>query len=798
MNTLKLAIRNIRKNDSYSLINIIGLSLAFTLCLMVFSVVIEENSYDKNWNKANCIYRINTVESTKGIEGEIPVAFANLGLELKRLFPEVEASAAIFRRNNYMNFGADQTVEVSSVYMQIDALNILDLKILEGNPSELIGGKINIMIDNEFKEKYFKNENVIGKTIKNSDPLLDKNEDQEYIVTAVFDKISYNSTFRSPVVTLSPVMNKELSKNGDGYYQEQYISLKPNTEISVFTQKVNKWYNDFLSDSSKNKNSFRFQPLQDIYMNPLSDTYISGNKKTSSIYQAVAGLVLLISCINFINLYSVRTIKKVKTINLHKIMGATKLSLTNALLVEAVIIFLISSFISLIIFLFTLSPLEQFLHFSLVYVRDNIGFIIVLFLTFTLLLGLIIGFYPAWRISNVKSSEALKNKISKASNSEIWTKKTLIVMQFVVSLIVIIGLFTVKTQLNLIENSPKGLNTDNLLNIKSFYLSKNSSAIKNELLRIPGVEKVSISGWRPNAGAGYFGRYLDDPENPDKKTLVNFIGGDSDLVPILNIKLLKGRLLSATDYQGFPKLNSVDSETKILNALLTESTAKKLGVSTLGILYPGLDIIPVGIVADFHSQSFHNSLTPTAIIALDSQEYGNILIKTKENLRKEIRSDIALTLKKFYPDKFLEHEWVDELMAKNYQKEIQLSNLFTIFSIIALFISALGVTGLIYQNVEQRNKEIGIRKVLGATIYRISSLFSKEYVFMSILAIVISGPIAWYLCNLWLEDFAYKIEVQWWFFILAGLIVLVVTLITVNIQTIRAALTNPVDSLRDE
>ena len=174
------------------------------------------------------------------------------------------------------------------------------------------------------------------------------------------------------------------------------------------------------------------------------------------------------------------------------------------------------------------------------------------------------------------------------------------------------------------------------------------------------------------------------------------------------------------------------------------------------------------------------------------------MIKIKEGQEKASLTAIDNVLKSHFPDRLINYEWVDEVVAKSYAKETQQAQLFTFFSFLALFISALGVTGLIYQSVEQRNKEIGIRKVLGATIYRISSLFSKEYVLMSILAIMISGPIAWYLCNLWLEDFAYKIDVQWWFFILAGLIVLVVTLITVNIQTIRAALTNPVDSLRDE
>jgi len=798
MNNIKLAIRNISKNGSYTWINVLGLTLAFTLCLLVFSIVIEEKSYDTSWSKADRIYRINTIESTKGVEGEISQAYANLGIELKRQFPEVEAAAALFRRDIYLNLGAEQTVEVPSLFVQKDAFNILDFKILEGNPNELIEGKTNIMIDQEFRDKYFKGENVIGKIIKTSDPLLDKNEEVEYVITAVFNKMPYNSTFRTPIITFSKVMNRELSKNGDGYYQEQYISLKPNTNVMAFTQKVNNWYHDFLLDSAVSDNSFRFQPLKEIYMNPVSHSLISGNEKTSFIFQVIAIMVLIISSINFINLYAVRTIKKVKTLNLYKIMGASRASIIKTLLLETEIIFLISAGISLVVYLLGLRPLEQFMNFDFVYIRGITPLVLACFLGIVLVLGLIIGIYPAWIVSNVKTSEALKNKLSKIANSEIWTKKSLIITQFCISLIVIVGLITVKSQLNLIQNSPKGLNTENLLNIKQFYFANNSATIKNELLRIPGVEKVSISAWRPNIGAGYFGRYVDDKKNPGQKILVNYIGGDRDLVPMLDIKLLQGRYLKESDYKGFPKPNPKYEGDEISNALITESTAKKLGITTLGIPVEGLDIIPVGIVADFHSESLHKQLAPTLIVARDFQGYGNILIKIKAGQEKAVSSNIALTMKKFFPDKYLNYEWIDELIAKNYQKETKQAQLFTFFAALALFISALGVTGLILQSVEQRTKEIGIRKVLGASIGSISNLFAKEYVLMIIIAIIVASPVAWFLANKWLEDFAYKVDVQWRFFGLSGLVVLLVTLITINIQTIRAALANPVDSLKEE
>ncbi|WP_156306126.1 ABC transporter permease [Sphingobacterium endophyticum] len=798
MNSIKLAYRNIVKNGSYTVINVLGLTLAFTLCLLVFSVLSEEKSYDTSWSKANRIYRINTVELDKGIEGEINQVYANLGLELKNQFPEVEAAAAMFSREIFLNLGTDQTVEVRSIFMQKDAFNILDFKIIEGNPNILVAGKTNIMINREFRDKYFKGENVIGKLIKSSDPLLEESENVGYVIVAVFDEIPYNSTFRTPVITFSEVLNNKLSKNGDGYYQEQYIALKPNTDIAAFSQKANKWYKDFLSDSAVKNFSFRFQPLKEIYMNPVSHSDIYGNEKTTFIFQIIALLVLVISFINFINLYAVRTIKRIKSLNLHKILGASRYSLIKSLLLETIIIFLIAALISIFFYLLALPPLESFLNFKLYFTREIVGSILIYFILTVLLSGLIIGFYPAWIVSNIKSSEALKNKLSKVSNVEVWMKKSLIIFQFSVSLIVIVGLITVKSQLNLIQNTPKGLNTENLLNIKQLYLSNKSSTIKNELLRIPGVEKVSISAWRPNIGSGYLARTVDDKKNVGEKIRVSFIGGDADFTPLLDIKLIAGRNLTEKDYIGHPKPNPKFEGDEFLNALITESTAKRLGLSDLGIPIQGLDIIPVGIVADFHSESFHKPLSPTVILAKDFQEYGNILIKIKDGQENVVGKRITQTMYKHFPDKYFNFEWVDDLIANNYQKELKQAQIFTLSAFLALFISALGVTGLILQSVEQRTKEIGIRKVLGASIASISNLFGKEYVLMIIIAIVIASPIAWILANKWLEDFAFKTEVKLWFFGSAGFIVLIVTLITVNIQTIKAALVNPVDSLRDE
>ncbi|MNE14780.1 Macrolide export ATP-binding/permease protein MacB [compost metagenome] len=260
--------------------------------------------------------------------------------------------------------------------------------------------------------------------------------------------------------------------------------------------------------------------------------------------------------------------------------------------------------------------------------------------------------------------------------------------------------------------------------------------------------------------------------------------------------MIKGRLLTPEDYAHVETDESKD-EDNINNALITESTAEQLGIDKLNVLYKDLQIIPVGIVKDFHSESFHKNRVPTVILAKEFDR-GNILMKVKEGQEQQTIQSALKILQKTYPDKLISFNWVDDLIAKQYEKENKQVQLFVLFSALTLLISTLGITGLIMQSLEQRTKEIGIRKVLGASVTDISHLFSKDYLTLIVLSVLVASPIAWYFSHKWLEDYAYKIEVQWWFFITAGLSLLFVSMITVNIQTIRAALVNPVDSLRDE
>lgn len=796
MNSFKLTFRSLISNRQYTWINILGLSIGFSLCLLVFALVIEENSYDKSWRNADHLFRIVTIDSTAGLERQMSRTFVNLSTELKQVFPEIQNETRIESRKYYLKPHASsaQPIGIQVLESEINILDMLSIKVLEGNPKQLVQGKTNLLIGKEFKEKYFKNENVIGKVIQSADPYTDQPSD--YIITGVMDNLPYNSTLRASAIALVPKISMELSKDGSGYYTEQFVQLKSGTPRIDIEQKLNRWYKGYLSPNTKQVTSFRLQPIQDIYMEPLGSADICGNQKTTNIFVGVAVLVFIISCINFINIYAVRTVKKLRALHIHKVLGASRAQMIRRMLLETILLFFISALCSLVLFRLGLSQLEHFIGYDLAYIKSIQLPLLLAFMTTAIALGVLIGFYPAWLISGIKSSDALKNKLSKIPNAEVFIKKMLITTQFSIAIIVIIGLITIKSQLSYMQAAPLGMEVKNVLNIDYFNKGTQNTNIKDRIGQLTGVESVSVAAWTPTIGSGYLAKTIVDKDDPGKNMQVSFIGGDVDLSKTLGIQLVKGRLLTPEDYT--PVEMDMGEDEGINNALVTESTAKKLGIDKLGILYKNLQIIPVGIIKDFHSESFRSKIVPTVILAKDFNGSGNILIKVGKGQEQQIFRSVSQIIQNTYPDKHVSFHWIDDLIAKQYEKESKQVQLFILFSALTLLISALGITGLIMQNLEQRTKEIGIRKVLGATVLDISRLFSKDYLILSTLAIFIASPIAGYFSKKWLEDYAYNVGVQWWFFILAALAIFLISIITVNFQTIRAALNNPVDSLRNE
>ncbi|WP_394772505.1 ABC transporter permease [Mucilaginibacter sp.] len=354
------------------------------------------------------------------------------------------------------------------------------------------------------------------------------------------------------------------------------------------------------------------------------------------------------------------------------------------------------------------------------------------------------------------------------------------------------------------KNKDIGFNKSNLLSIGFVSWGNKGATFKNELLHQNGVVGASITSWTPTYGAGYSSKEIDDPNHAGSKIKVWFINGDLDLAKTLGLHLQSGRFFDksfATDTLTQDSLMQMDSSHYVAAAsaqssLITAYTAKVLHINTLGQPVKKALTTPVGIVADFHNESLKNPMEPTIIISENSPSYGGMLIRIQPGSEKRVTASLDKLWKEFYPERLLEVKWVDDMLANQYKEESKLQELFTFFSGLSMFLAALGIFGLIVQDTAQRVKEIGIRKVLGASVGSIVNLFSIDFLKLIIIAIAIASPIAWWLMSKWLLDFAYKIQINWWVFVMAGLTAICIALFTISFQTIKAAVANPVKSLK--
>jgi putative ABC transport system permease protein len=415
-----------------------------------------------------------------------------------------------------------------------------------------------------------------------------------------------------------------------------------------------------------------------------------------------------------------------------------------------------------------------------------------------LLVSLFTGIYPAWLLSGVPAAGALRGHVfTGETGSRWWLRKSLVILQFSISIIVLVGMIVVRRQVRFMEHADIGFDRRDLLSIRFISWDGKGEVFKNELLRTAGVERCSISSFSPSTGGGYMSRETDDPRHPGNKLKVWYIAGDIDLAATLGLQLMSGRLFDsgrATDAWA----EDFSGKMKEQPSLMTATTASMLGIRDLRHLPTDFYTRPVGIIKDFHNESLREPLGPTFIIAQPNPEYGGMLIRVRPGAERQVMASLQRLWRTLYPGKLLETGWVDDMLAAEYATEARLQQLLAFFSLLIMLLAALGVFGLIVHTAGQRVKEIGVRKVLGASVASIVRLLSTDFARMVFIAALIACPVAWWLMNKWLQDFAYRIGLSWWMFGAAAGITLLIAMGTVGAQAMRAAFTNPVRSLREE
>ncbi|MBS1502040.1 MAG: ABC transporter permease [Bacteroidetes bacterium] len=807
-NYFRIAFRNLQRNKMYSLINITGLTVGLTACLLVATVVLDDLSYDHQWGKADRIYRIISIDqNNKNAIQQFPQSFTGLGPTLKKNYPEVEDYCRMNVAKQRFKMGNNKDgVQIQAISAEPSVWKFWDFDVIEGNPHTFVKGYSNMVITEKIKKEYFPNSDPIGKVITS---LPEFGKPVNYLITGVIKNIPANTTLSADLLTIGQMRPDDdiIHPEGYGTFAEQYLLLKPGASAKMLVSKANKWFANYITNKELHY-SFRFQPMKDIYLRSADLSGNSDNRgdiKNVYIFSGVAVFLLLIACINFVNLTTARALKRVREAGIRKVLGANRRELIVQFLLESLLFFCISFAAGIFLYAVFLKPVETYLgHPLTITLQSNI----VLFITtcgIMLIVSVLTGIYPALLVSAQNPVSTLKGKISEHIGSN-FLRRGLVVAQFTISVAILTVTVIVQKQLHFMDNKDLGYDKNNLLHLSNMSWNGKGEAFKHDVLTIPGVESASLATWYPESGGGgYMTINADDPAQKGNKLKIWYINADFDFVKTMRFHLLKGRLLDpkyssdAINSDSLMALGGLKLDEARIHQpmLITDFTAKTFAINRLGVQAKPTGT-PVGIINDFNNESLKVNMEPVFIGVKKNISYGSLLIRIQPGTEKRVLAQLYQTWQRFFPDKVFQYGWTDEELAHQYEAEHKLQQLFTTFSFLILGLAALGLFGLTTFIAEIRIKEIGIRKVLGASVSVISITLSKDFIKLVVIAILVASPVAWYFANKWLQSYAYKIRLSWWLFALSGLGAVLIAILTISYQTIKAATANPVKSLRSE
>jgi putative ABC transport system permease protein len=798
---LRTTIRNLLKNKVFSFVNIIGLSIGVACFILIGLFVIDELTYDSYNINADRIFRVNAHYKVGDNRFNLANSPAPLADVLASEYPEIEKTVRIIKGENiYVKKDDGYIKEDNFFYADSSMFDVFTINFISGNPKTALTQPNSVVITRKIAEKYFANKNPINERVVLSNK-------QEFLVTGVVKAVPHNSHFEFDFLASLSSLPASKETNWFGAFVHTYVltdkgitAKELNNKIYSVTEKhlgpvvksiFGLSYKEFLSKG--NDFSFVFVPLRKIhlYSNVFNEFKETGDINTVYLFSAIAIFILMIACINFINLSTAKSTKRANEVGVRKVLGSNKIQLVKQFLTESVLLCFIAVLFSIMIVEFALPSFNELTDKQLSLNFGNI-FTISSLIIFTIILGIAAGLYPALLLASFKPVSVLKSKATINKNSGL-LRRGLVVFQFAISIVLFICTFVIYSQMQYIKNTNLGFNKDQVLVIKNVSdLGTKQFAFANSVKESSGVLDASLSQGLPDhrLSANIFRKEGPDNEN---QTLV-VIPVDYDFLNTYRIKMKEGRF--------FSKEITTDSSAIILN----EAAVKKLNYtdplnsklnSNLGN-GGKVSLTVIGVTKDFHIQSLKDKIRPAALVLLDKPEADFLSVKISTHNISETINYMRDKWREFGQIKPMEYSFFDEYFAQEYKSEIESEKVFTIFALLAVVIACLGLFGLATFTAEQRTKEIGIRKVLGADIKDIISMLSKEFILLVILANIIAWPAAYYIMNKWLGDFAYKTDIGLNVFILSGLVVLVIALLTVSYRAIKAALADPVKSLRYE
>lgn len=808
-NYLKIALRQLGKQKMYAAIKIGGFALSIAACLLIGLYIKDELSYDKSYPDTNRIYRLVGVFNNNGSIQKGTDWPAPMGKALKSDFPEIEISGR-FMPNNLMGAGsnevrrADQTensFEDKITYADEEMLDILKLPMVYGDRSKALKEPLTMVISRRKAEKYFPGQNPVGKVM-----YLNNDKTKPYTVGGVMENFPATSHLKYDfLLTLSGMeFWKGEQNNWDDSNYPDYVLIKAGTNIPRLEAKVtdhilNTYYlpmmlKEGVKDARAMVQKFKFQlqPISDInlYSYDISDEFSHGDIRFIWLFGAVAVFILIIACINFINLSTAKSANRAKEVGLRKVVGSTRSGLINQFLTESVLYSLFSFGIGLVL-AWVLLPYFNILASKTLTMPWTAWWLFPVMIGSALLIGVIAGLYPAFYLSGFKPAQVLKGALSTGSKGSV-LRNSLVVFQFTTSIVLVISTLVIYNQMQFVLNKKVGFDKDQVVVIEGTNTLGNSiKNFKSELMKLTSVKSASISDYLPITGAKRNGNTFF---NDGKSKLEAGVSGQSWVIDDTYLKTMGMKLLEGRNFSYDMANDTVYAGSVIIN----QTMAKKLNLKNpIGKkITNGAIFTVIGVVQDFNFETMHDKIDPLMFHFGISPSIVTVKVKTAD--MKNVLQSITATWKNFSPSQPIRYTFLDESFANMYADVQRMGHIFTTFAILAIIIACLGLFALSSFMAEQRSKEIGIRKVLGATIGGITSLLALDFVKLVALAIVIASPIAWWAMNKWLEGFAYKTGIGWWIFVLAGLVAVVIALLTVSFQSIKAAIANPIKALRSE
>ena len=788
-NYFKIAIRNLWRHKVFSLINILGLAVGMTACFLISLYVNFELSYDSFHKKADRIYRIvaDIKTPSETINADRP-AWA-VSSNMKDEFPEVESFVRIADDQILVRKGDIKFQEESAAWADSSFFHVFDFKLLKGNPQTALKGPYSIVFSEKAAKKYFGNEDPVGQTV------LIRGDGQPAKVTGIMEDMPENSQIKADMLLSMETLNQRASidSNWGGYWPRAFVLLNPSAKATALEAKLPAFLEKRNGREMKESQMYPtlfLESLKDVYLHSTRSGQKKGNIANVYIFSIVAVFILLIACINFINLTTARSAERAKEVGIRKVVGAAKTQLTRQFIGESIVISLIA-FILTILFSWLLLPVFNQLSGKVISqsIFENIGYLIILFAA-AILIGFLAGIYPALVLSSFRPVVVLKGKFATGARG-IVLRKALVVSQFTISIGLIIATIIVYNQMIYMRSRDLGFTRDQIM-VMNTYGDNGKDAMKQALAAMPSIKSVALSSSVP--GSGNPGAYSQIENNKGDLQIANldlyFV--DFDYISQFKIKIIAGRAFSR-------EFLTDTTQAMILN----EEAVKLFGYSSpeqaIGRRFQqwGREGKIIGVIKNFHFRSLQQPIKP---LSMRIEPGGNNLLSINvaaENLPNTIAA-VEKKWKELIPNRPFSYYFLDEYFDRQYRSEERFGKLFLNFAILAIFISCLGLLGLASYSTIQRTKEIGIRKVLGASVSNIINLLSKDFLWLVAISALIAFPITWFAMNRWLENFAYRTGVSWWVFLLAGILATLIALLTISFQAIKAAIANPVKSLRTE